>query len=95
MYYFANRQQTKMAQPKIPRGTPAKIADKYQTFAPLLKKYGCIWDKNNTNYGKESFRQIAYKEIEEKMDLERKYLYFCSLQCFFFFHCVFFLGLNS
>ena len=82
-----------MAQRKIPRGTPAKIADKYQTFAPLLKQYGCIWDKNNKNYGKESFRRIAYKEIEEKMDLERKYLYFCSLQCifcfFFFSLCVF------
>ena len=80
-----------MAQPKIPQGTPAKIADKYQTFAPLLKQYGCIWDKNNKNYGKESFRKIAYKEIEEKMDLECKYLYFHSLQCFFVFFslCVF------
>ena len=73
-----------MVQTKIPRGTPAKIADKYQTFAPLLKQYSCIWDKNNKNYGKESFRQIAYKEIEEKMDLECKYLYFRFITVFFF-----------
>ena len=72
-----------MAQPKILQGTPAKIADKYQTFAPLLKQYGCIWDKNHKNYRKEHFRQVAYKEIEKKMDLERKYLYFRPLQCIF------------
>ena len=84
-----------MAQPKIPRGTPAKIVDKYQTFSPLLKQYGCVWDKNNKNYGKESFRRVAYKEIEEKMDLECKYLYFHPFQCCFFLYCVcVFRGLN-
>ena len=79
-----------MVQPKILRGTPAKIADKYQTFAPLLKQYGCMWDTNHKNYGKEHFRQVAYKEIEKKMDLERKYLYFHPLQCILFIVCVFF-----
>ena len=80
-----------MAQPKILRGTLAKIADKYQTFAPLLKQYGCIWDKNHKNYRKEHFRRVAYKEIEKKMDLERKYFYFHPLQCIFFIVCVFFV----
>ena len=50
----------------------ANIKDHYTSFAPMLKKAGCIWNHEHKDYGKEISRKMANQQIEKKLKWEGK-----------------------
>ena len=50
-------------------GSPKNVQlyDHYNLFAPELQKYGCIWDVDHVDYGKELKHCTVYEKIEKKL----------------------------
>ena len=58
-----------MGRKRCTSGSPKNVQlyNHYNLFAPELQKYGCIWDVDHVDYGKELKRHATYEKIEKKL----------------------------
>ena len=58
-----------MGRRRCTSGSPKNVQlyDHYNLFALELQKYGCIWDVDHVDYGKELKHHAVYEKIEKKL----------------------------
>lgn len=68
------------AQPKKPNKPKVKAVDGKKRIALEVKKYPCVWDKQNKFYRNAVKRDAAWAMVAKQMDTTGKYaLYFPSI----------------